>query len=235
MDKHLAEGAAGLAHTAAKPPAPPANPTDGSQGDHAHGSGVAGEPNLDALRSLMAQAAATADSAAAQSHGRIPEPLEEKARRWLVKATSTRPLTEAEAAEKLTTWLEKRDLDTQIVPQAIAWGKAEGFLNDAAFAQLWIENRGVKRGYGRRRLTQELRKRKIAEHHIDAALGQLDDLDEYEQARALAGQRHLRYNPEEDPRRVASKLVNFLIRRGFESAIAHRAALAVTRANEDWD
>lgn len=163
------------------------------------------------------------------------DPLEEKARKWIVKATSKRPLSEREAEEKLSDWLTKRELSTEVVPEAIAWGIAEGFLNDAAFANLWVENRGVKRGYGRRRLTQELRKRKIADYHIRRALNQLDEVDEYEQARALAGQRHLRYNPSEDPRRVASKLVNFLMRRGFDSAIAHRAALSVTRADEDWD
>lgn len=187
---------------------------------------------LDALRALMD---AAAEGAADVAGSPALDPLEEKARKWIVKATSTRPLSEREAEEKLTDWLTKRELNLDVVPQAIAWGVAEGFLNDAAFAKLWVENRGVKRGYGRRRLTQELRKRKIAEHHIDAALAQLEEVDEYEQARALAGQRHLRYNPSEDPRRVASKLVNFLMRRGFDSAIAHRAALSVTRADEDWD
>lgn len=191
-------------------------------------SAKANQAQLDVLRALMA---------AVTEGGGTPavDPLAEKARNWIVKATSKRPLSEREAEEKLTDWLTKRELSTEVVPQAIAWGITEGLLNDVAFATLWVENRGVKRGYGRRRLTQELRKRKIADHHIETALGHLDEVDEYEQARTLAGQRHLRYNPSEDPRRVATKLVNFLMRRGFDSAIAHRAALSVTRADEDWD
>ena len=192
---------------------------------------TAGE--LDNLRALMARVATA--SGPADTTAPAVDPHEERARKWVVAATSKRPLSEREAEEKLTAWLEKRDLPTAHVPSVIAWATAEGLLDDQAFANLWVANRGVARGYGRRRLTQELQKRKIASQYIDEALTQLDTVDEYEQARALAGQRHLRYDPAEDPRRVATKLVNFLMRRGFDAGIAHRAALSVTRAHEAWD
>lgn len=189
--------------------------------------------DLAALRELMAQAAQSASQDSGQAT--LVDPAQEQARRWVIKATSRRPLSECEVQEKLTDWLTKRERDLAVVPHVIAWAKAEGLIDDAAFARLWVENRGVKRGYGRRRLTQELRKRKIADQHIESALGQLEEVDEYAQARALAGERFMRYPASEDPRRVAMKLVNFLMRRGFDSAIAHKAALSVTRADEHWD
>ncbi|WP_336250328.1 regulatory protein RecX [Stomatohabitans albus] len=191
------------------------------------------QASLDSLRALMAQAAEGAKGGTPPQKATTPS--EEQARKWVVAATSRRPLSERETEDKLTAWLEKRERDTTIVPSVMAWARSQGLVDDQAFAKVWVANRGVKRGYGRKRLTQELRKRQIAPHHIDAALTQLDEVDEYAQARELAGERFMRYPASEDPRRVAMKLVNFLMRRGFDASIAHQAAISVTRADEHWD
>lgn len=161
--------------------------------------------------------------------------VDERGRAWMIKATSLRPLSEAEAEEKLSAWLVKRELNIQIVPDVLNWARAQGLLDDGRFAQGWVADRGVNRGYGRRRLTQELRRRKIPDHHIEHALTQLDEVDEYAQAKALAGQRFMRYKASEDPRRVANKLAQFLMRRGFDSGLACRVALDITRADHQWD
>ena len=137
----------------------------------------------------------------------------------------------AEAEAKL----RARDHADEVVRAAVDRAVALGALDDAAFAQMWVDDRGIKRGYGQQRLRRELRGRKVPDHLIDDALSALDDHDEVAQATQLARARAQRMPANLDPPRVAQRLVGFLMRRGYPGHVAHDVARRVTAVDRDWD
>ena len=154
-----------------------------------------------------------------------------KAIAYLTRSASRHPLTVAEARDKLIA----REYDDAVAEAAVARAVATRMLDDEGFARAWVADRGVKRGYGRRRLHRELAKRKVPEPVIDAALAQLAEVDESAQALELARQRAQRMPADLPPARVAQRLVGMLVRRGFDSGTAHQAAREATALDRDWD
>jgi len=89
--------------------------------------------------------------------------------------------------------------------------RENGLLNDAQFAQTWVENRATFRPRSRRALGMELRQRGLDDETIDGALEEIDDEEQAYQA-ALAYARKLENKEWKDFRQ---KLSSFLARRGF--------------------
>lgn len=86
-----------------------------------------------------------------------------------------------------------------------------GLLDDASFAEYWVEQRERFKPRSAQMLRHELRQKGVASHHIEEALR---DLDEADSARRLATERAHRYahlGREEFWR----KMVGYLTRRGF--------------------
>ncbi len=104
---------------------------------------------------------------------------------------------------------------------------ARGYLDDAAFARRWVEAR-AGRGYGPARLRAELRARGVAAALIDAALAAPGADSALEQARALA-RRRLGALRRARPDRVAARLGDYLIRRGYGPAVASRVVRELVR------
>jgi len=94
-------------------------------------------------------------------------------------------------------------------------------LNDADFAAQWVEARGDKL-LGKRRIQQELRQKGISQEEADAAISSLDDDSQQEQANRLAAKLASRYAKDE-PRKAAQKLMQALVRRGFDWETAKQA------------
>jgi regulatory protein len=92
-----------------------------------------------------------------------------------------------------------------------------GHVDDAAFARQWILTR-VPRGYGAARLRAELRARGVAGPLIDAALATLDRGGQLEEARRLA-RRRLPALARTTPVKAASRLRDYLLRRGFPGGV----------------
>lgn len=151
---------------------------------------------------------------------------------YLLKATSARPVTEAEAKAKLAS----RAIDEDVAQAALKQAKQAGAIDDAAFARIWVEDRGRRRGFGGPRLRQELTRRKVPETLIDAALAELEeDRDDLAAATELARSRAQRMPPDLPPEAVARRVAAFVARRGYPASLAQRAALTATRADEPWD
>lgn len=155
----------------------------------------------------------------------------DKALAHLVRSVSQRPITVAEARAKLLAREHPEDVVTAVVARAVQ----ARILDDTAFATAWVDDRGIKRGYGRARLLRELRKRKVCTDVIEAALARMEDHDEVAQATALARARAQRMPGTLEPSKVAQRLVGFLLRRGYTSTIAHDVARRVTAMDRDWD
>jgi regulatory protein len=150
---------------------------------------------------------------------------------YLLKATSARPVTEAEAQAKLAA----RDIDGDVAEAALGQAKKLGALDDAAFARAWVEDRGRRRGYSAARLRTELARRQVPDELIEAALGALDDRDDLAAATELARQRAQRMPAHLPPETVARRVAAFVARRGYPPSLAERAAMTATRVGEHWD
>lgn len=107
---------------------------------------------------------------------------------------------------------------------------ARGYLDDAALARQWVETRAA-RGYGAARLRAELRARGVEPALVDAALAGLDPAAALERARAAA-RRRLPVLARGRPERLAARLHDYLLRRGFASDVAARVARECAGARE---
>lgn len=163
--------------------------------------------------------------------GRATAEGEGAALAFLVRSCAQRPLTVAEAREKL----RARGLDADLIEAAVDQAVAMRVLDDVGFAEAWVNDRGLNRGYGRQRLERELRGRAVPDELIDQALEILDDHDEVAQATELARTRAQRMPAGLEPPKVAQRLVGFLVRRGFSSHVAHDVARRVTALDRAWD
>jgi len=111
---------------------------------------------------------------------------------------------------------------TEVVDDLVA----RGYVDDAAFARHWVTARAA-RGYGAARLRLELRARGIAAPVIAAALGALDGDDVLVRAREAA-RRRLRALRRGRPERAASRLRDYLLRRGFSASVVVRVLRETT-------
>lgn len=107
----------------------------------------------------------------------------------------------------------------------------QGYLDDARFADQFVRDRAVARGWGKGRLRQELRRRGVAAAHVEPALSQADEdaaVDDSRSAREVA-RKWRRTHSARDPDRDRQRLYGFLARRGFSPDVirdAMRAALS---------
>jgi regulatory protein len=110
----------------------------------------------------------------------------------------------------------RRNLVEHQIPEEVAEGVLErlreaGLLDDARFAQTWVENRSEFRPRSRRALALELRQRGLEQADISKALEQVDEEAQAYQA-ALKQSRKIKATEWLEFRQ---KLSSFLARRGF--------------------
>ena len=163
-----------------------------------------------------------------QTSGRDPV---ERAVGYLLRSTSARPQTEAELRDRLA----GRDVDTDVAERAIDRLRALGGVDDAAFAHAWVRDRGHGRGFGRRRLQQELRRRRVPEPLIDDALAELAERDDLAVATDLARTRMRALPPRLQPEAIARRLQSYLQRRGYPDGLCRRVAVDVSGLAGEWD
>jgi regulatory protein len=136
----------------------------------------------------------------------------EKAYQHALRYLSYRPRTRSEIAKNL------RDFDTpdEVIESILEKLAQSGMVNDAQFAQAWVENRSAFRPRSRRALTFELRRRGVDPNIIEQSIAVVDeDALAYEAARKQAGKlRGL------DWQLYRQKMFGFLARRGFNYEVS---------------
>ena len=136
-----------------------------------------------------------------------------RAKNTAYRYLTIRPRSRAEVEHKL----RDRAFPPDIVSSVIEHLLKLGYLNDDDFARQWAASRVRTRGFGRRRIEQELRSKGIAAHIIRGSLsGLFTEATEAETARKEADKKLrtlARYEPEVRRRRLAG----FLERKGFSS------------------
>jgi regulatory protein len=129
---------------------------------------------------------------------------------------SYRPRSRAE----VEAYLQKRGLPEIQAEAIIERLEGAGLLNDAAFAQFWVENRERFRPRGPRALRHELWSKGISDDIIEQALALVDVSDgAYRSASKKA-----RRMGQLDRQTFVRKIVEYLARRGFDYEVAREAA-----------
>lgn len=129
----------------------------------------------------------------------------------------------ARSRKELAQDLKSRDVPADVAEEVLNRFTEVGLIDDAAFAQEWVEARGRRSGASR--LRQELRLKGVAEEHIaDATEGRADD--DLVNARVLAA-RKAASMAGLDKIVQQRRLTAFLGRRGFSNAVI-RSVVAQT-------
>lgn len=141
---------------------------------------------------------------------------EERARAYLLKLLKHRPRSRHEAFVRL----HHKGFSGETIESMLEQAARAGVLDDAKFAQLWVEDRLARRPRSRRMLERELRAKGVAPEHIQRAIARAD-LDEEFFVRQLIAERLPRLRALDEQTRVR-RLVGFLRRRGFSEEIIYR-------------
>ncbi len=92
------------------------------------------------------------------------------------------------------------------------------YLNDEAFAENWARSRAETRGYGPKRIEQELRTKGIGQALIREVMREtFDQVDESARAKSLLEKR-FKSKQLDDPK-MLRRAVGFLKRRGYSSKV----------------
>jgi regulatory protein len=153
----------------------------------------------------------------------IPDPEadpERVARAIVLQRLNAAPRTRAELAGDLAKRLVPADVADQVLDRFVELG----FIDDAAFAEAWVNTRHTSRGLARRTLQRELQGKGIDSDLIVTALQAIDDDAEFDRAVALV-ERKWRSGVADD--REKRRLFGMLARKGYPSDICRRAVAAV--------
>jgi len=171
------------------------------------GTAGAGRPDAGGRRARGAAAADAGDGADPQ----------ELARQICLRLLAGQPRTRAELASAL----RRRRVPEEVAEAVLGRFAEVGLIDDAAFAQAWVESRHHGRGLARRALSAELRQRGVAAEEVRAAVGSLGDQDELAAARRLVARRVGASRGRPLPARVRH-LVGMLARKGYPAGLAYR-------------
>ncbi|MCZ7416159.1 recombination regulator RecX [Streptomyces sp. WMMC897] len=141
----------------------------------------------------------------------------ERARAICLRLLTGAPRTRSQLADAL----HRRGIPEEAAEEALARFEEVGLIDDASFADAWVESRHHSRGLARRALARELRTRGVDSSVIDGALGRLDADQEAETARALV-ERKLRTTRGLAPEKRIRRLAGMLARKGYAEGLALR-------------
>jgi regulatory protein len=133
-----------------------------------------------------------------------------------LRLLTARSRTRAELSGQLAKRGYPADVSTRVLDRLAA----VGLVDDAAFAERWVESRRSSAGKGRRALAAELQTKGVDNELITKALAGIDAGAERERAEQLVRVRLRRESLAEDRMRVVRRLVAMLARRGYDQALA---------------
>lgn len=127
--------------------------------------------------------------------------------------------------------LERAETDPEILEEAVAILVEQGYLDDARYARMLVEDRRTIDGWGEQRIRARLERAGIERDTIEQALGDGGHASELAAATAQL-ERRWRQPPADD--RERQRAFGQLIRMGYEAEVAYDAIRAHARgARED--
>lgn len=142
---------------------------------------------------------------------------EQLARDTVYRLLASRARSNAELREALL----RKEVPDDVADDTLRKFEEAGLIDDAAFAVEWVRSRQRSRGLGRKALAYELRRKGVADQHVEAALSDVDEELEVERARELV-QRKLRGMTNADATAKTRRLVGMLARKGYSEGMAFR-------------
>lgn len=126
----------------------------------------------------------------------------------------------ARTEKEIVDALRQNAYPEQTIARVMARLHEEGYVNDAAFAEQWVNARAVK-GMGARRIRQELRLKGVSQEEIDNALNSTDENDLLETAVKMAEKAARGKTLSDSSDR--QKMIAALVRRGYDFSTAKAA------------
>ena len=127
------------------------------------------------------------------------------------------PRTRAELAAVL----RRKGVEDDVAEQVLSRFTEAGMIDDALFAQMWVTSRHRGRGLAGRALSQELRRKGVADADVAEAVAKLDPEVELATARALVDRRLASTAALATQVRVR-RLAGLLARKGYPAGTAFR-------------
>ncbi|MGW9043587.1 recombination regulator RecX [Streptomyces lydicus] len=158
-----------------------------------------------------------------------PRTPEEQARAICLRLLTGNPRTR----KQLEDALRQRGIPDEAAQEVLSRFEDVGLINDAAFADAWVESRHQGRGLARRALARELRTKGVDSALIDVAVSRLDSEQEESTARELVD-RKLRATRGLDREKRLRRLAGMLARKGYAEGLALRVVKqALAEEGED--
>ncbi len=147
-----------------------------------------------------------------------------RAKNAAYRCLTYRPRSRAEVEEKL----REKEFAPSIIRVVLDDLDRLGYIDDEKFAAQWASARVRLRGFGRRRIEQELRTKGIARDTIRVALsGVFEDSSEAEVARREA-EKKLKGLARFEPGTRRRRLAGFLERKGFSFGVIRSILRTIT-------
>jgi regulatory protein len=199
----------------------PGNPGRGSDSGPLGGPGGPRPGDLGALGPIglgAPGAASGAKGAGAVGEDGESDP-EAVARQICLRMLTAAPKTRAQLAAAL----RRRGVPDEAAEAVLGRFADVKLIDDAMFANAWVESRHYSRGLSGRALAAELRHRGVAAEDIRAAVDRLGPEQEIATARSLVARRLAATRGQPTPARVR-RLIGVLARKGYSQALAYRVA-----------
>jgi regulatory protein len=142
---------------------------------------------------------------------------EAAAREICLRLLSFSPRTRAQLADAL----RRKGVADDVAERVLGRYTEVGLIDDAAFAQAWVQSRHAGRGLARRALAAELRQRGVADDTVKEAVEELAPEQEESAARELIAKR-MAATRGMDPVKRTRRILGVLARKGYSSGLAYR-------------
>jgi regulatory protein len=189
----------------------------GADGDVAASAGSLLGPPSDDAWATGGLAGAGGDSGGRGGPAAAERDPEETARQICLRMLAVAPKTRAQLAGAL----QRRGVPEEAAEAVLGRFADVKLIDDAMFANAWVESRHYSRGLSGRALAAELRQRGVPAADIRAAVDGLDPEQEVATARNLVARRVAAIRGQPTPADVR-RLIGMLARKGYPPALAFR-------------
>ena len=148
---------------------------------------------------------------------RAPVDPVDAARQICLNQLQHSPRTRAELAAVL----RRKGVPDDAAEQVLSRFTEVGMIDDALFARMWVTSRHRGKGLAGRALTQELRRKGVADDQVAEAVATLEPEQELATARALV-ERRLRTTAGLPTEARVRRLAGMLARKGYPAGLAFR-------------
>lgn len=141
-----------------------------------------------------------------------------RAQNYALNLLSYRARSEREIMERM----QQKGYELSVIEDTIAYLKEQGYLDDHAFAEMFIRDKSELNKYGQNRIKTELYKKGVAREVINGLIEEMiDSNSEYEKAKELAEKKIKSYQKDSKQAQYR-KLNGFLIRKGYPYDVVSR-------------